>query len=262
MILDSWLDDTALLQIATRVAQPVTAFVIADDFDAVNGSAKAMDDVGINSEAEVEAEADSGAYLIRWFSQTGEINLCGHGSLGAGAAIAEHWGDNVAQLRSKYGNLTVARFDQRYQIELPAWQAQYVELAELSVNLDASPQEVFTTRDLVVVVNSEEDVVNFVPDYSSLADIDPYHAFIVTAQSAPDEYVLRYFAPKIGIPEDIATGSAHCSLAPYWFDRLKADTLNVRQVSSGGGAFRVTKSGSETVLLSSFVKKRAEIDLF
>ncbi|PSW16928.1 PhzF family phenazine biosynthesis protein [Photobacterium sanctipauli] len=77
-----------------------------------------------------------------------------------------------------------------------------------------------------------------------------HHALILTAQNGNDGYVLRYFAPSIGIDEDLATGSAQCSLAPYWLSLLSSTSLKVRQLSSEGGYFQVERKGNEHILLT------------
>jgi predicted PhzF superfamily epimerase YddE/YHI9 len=82
-----------------------------------------------------------------------------------------------------------------------------------------------------------------------LEQMPNYHALILTAQSGNDGYVLRYFAPKIGIPEDLATGSAHCSLAPYWFSQLQTKQLTARQLSKSGGYFQVVDHTDDTFWL-------------
>jgi len=78
----------------------------------------------------------------------------------------------------------------------------------------------------------------------------------VTAQSSDSGYVLRYFAPKIGISEDLATGSAQCSLAPYWFEKLGKEKLTARQLSHAGGYFEVARGSESTIVLSAHVKSR------
>ncbi|MGI2123049.1 PhzF family phenazine biosynthesis protein [Shewanella baltica] len=228
VILDEWLTDSELLALTNELAQPVTSFVVEN----------------------------AQGYWIRWFSLSCEINLCGHGSLGAGAAIAEHFGRQLVILQSQYGNVVISKQNEFYQIALPSWDAKLSELDITPFGLNHSVKDQFTTRDLVIVLDSEEAVRHFEPDFGRLMQIEDYHAFIVTAQSGPTEYVLRYFAPKIGIPEDLATGSAQCSLAPYWFDKLKSDSLSVRQLSSSGGYFQVDKCATDSILVSAYVKQR------
>jgi len=231
VLLDQWLSDQALLTLAKEIAQPVTSFIVEDNE----------------------------RHHIRWFSMTSEINLCGHGSLGAGAALIDRLGKREILLESEYGNITVSQQGDLYQMELPSWKAKPVKSNSIINALGLSPIDVFGTRDLVAVLDSEEAVSHFKPDFDLISEIEDYHGFIITAQGNPGEYVLRYFVPKVGIPEDIATGSAQCSLAPYWFDKMGATKLNVRQLSRAGGYFRLEAYSQESILISAHVKKRTEL---
>ncbi|MGY5746717.1 PhzF family phenazine biosynthesis protein [Vibrio antiquarius] len=226
--LNHWLSDSELLQITHQVAQPVTSFVVQSGSD----------------------------YHIRWFSLAGEINLCGHGSLGAGAAIISNYHQNEVILKSQYGHVTVTELDGMYRIVMPSWQANpHVIPLDIS-GCSNRPVDAFTTRDLVVVLESEDDVAHYKPNFDELIKIDEFHAVIVTAQSSDSGYVLRYFAPKIGISEDLATGSAQCSLAPYWFEKLGKEKLMARQLSRAGGYFEVARGSESTIVLSAHVKSR------
>lgn len=228
VFLDEWLADTELLNIAQRLSKPVTSFIIENRL----------------------------GYSIRWFSNTAEINLCGHGSLGAAAAILENNDETRVLLQSQYGDIEVTKQDGFYQMELPAWTpevvAQEIDCRELNIE----PVDIYATRDLVLVVASEQAVRDFSPNHVWFDAFADYHALIVTAQSDIDEYVLRYFAPRIGIPEDLATGSAQCSLAPYWFNKLGVNNLKVRQLSSAGGIFTVSIKDETTLQLSVYATAR------
>jgi predicted PhzF superfamily epimerase YddE/YHI9 len=116
----------------------------------------------------------------------------------------------------------------------------------------------FGTRDLIVVLPSETDVGNFQPVVALLEQMPNFHALILTAQSGNDGYVLRYFAPKIGIPEDLATGSAHCSLAPYWFSQLQTKQLTARQLSKSGGYFQIVGNSDDTFWLIAETRSRSK----
>ncbi|HHF2870235.1 TPA: PhzF family phenazine biosynthesis protein [Vibrio diabolicus] len=226
--LNHWLSDSELLHITHQVAQPVTSFVVQSGSD----------------------------YHIRWFSLEGEINLCGHGSLGAGAAIISNYHQNEVILKSQYGHITVTELDGMYRIVMPSWQVKpHVIPLDIS-GFSNRPVDAFTTRDLVVVLESEDDVAHYKPNFDELVKIDEFHAVIVTAQSSDSGYVLRYFAPKIGISEDLATGSAQCSLAPYWFEKLGKEKLMARQLSRAGGYFEVARGSESTIVLSAHVKSR------
>ena len=99
--------------------------------------------------------------------------------------------------------------------------------------------------------------MNFQPDDERLKKLNGYHALIVTAANGKSGYVLRYFAPKIGISEDLATGSAQCSLAPYWFKKLGSDSLNVHQLSVSGGYFEVERTTESLITVCAQAKLRA-----
>ncbi|MEC7940830.1 MAG: PhzF family phenazine biosynthesis protein [Pseudomonadota bacterium] len=230
--LEQWLADSELLEITHQLAQPITAFV----------------------------KKSGSQFDIRWFALDGEINLCGHGSLGAGTNLIERYKFEEVTLNSDYGQVVISRKDGLSRLELPSWNGKpYVEWSDVPIDLSALNQPVvdaFSTRDLVLVLDSEEAVRNFTPDFEQYKKINDLHAVMVTAKSSDDGYVLRYFAPKIGISEDLATGSAQCSLAPYWFDKLGKDKLSVRQLSSAGGYFEVEKGVNSSIIVSARVECR------
>ena len=214
--LHDWLPDVELKKIAREVGQPVTSFIAKRD----------------------------GQFHIRWFSLDGEINLCGHGSLGAGAAILSRYKLDSTVFKSKHGDVAVSKENGLYTMVLPSWEGLPCDAPAEIADLAAAAVDVFATRDLVLVLASLEAVVNFKPDDGRLRALSGYHALIVTAANGKYGYVLRYFAPKIGISEDLATGSAQCSLAPYWFKKLGSNSLNVRQLSSAGGYFEVEQAAA------------------
>ncbi|KAB1454214.1 PhzF family phenazine biosynthesis protein [Vibrio panuliri] len=213
MELDSWMLDSQLLQLTREAAQPVTSFITQID----------------------------GQFHIRWFSLEGEINLCGHGSLGAGAAILSKYKREQVVFQSKYGEVAISKKNDFYVLTLPSWERKACTMPEQTMGLATDVIDVFCTRDLVLVLPSVDSVAKFQPNYDSIKALSHYHALIVTAADGECGYVLRYFAPKIGIPEDFATGSAQCSLAPYWFDKLGASALSARQLSSAGGYLEVER---------------------
>ena len=225
--LEKWPRKSELLSITQELGQPVTSFVV---------------------------ESDSG-FDIRWFSLEGEINLCGHGSLGAGAALIAKYGAKSVTLVSPYGEVVITKENDRYKIVLPGWDAQ--PLASESIAFNTPVVDVFSTRDLILVLESEDAVANFEPDFDKMSKIEDFHAVIVTAQSSSESYVLRYFAPKIGIDEDLATGSAQCSLAPYWFNKLGVTKLSARQRSVTGGYFEIEQAPDSSIIVSAQVKLRS-----
>ena len=87
---------------------------------------------------------------------------------------------------------------------------------------------------MVYVYEFEEDVASLQPDFAALRAASEY-CIIATAPGDDCDFVSRFFGPQVGIDEDPVTGSAHCSLVPYWSQRLHLDTLQARQISARGG---------------------------
>lgn len=223
--LDDWFSLTELQRISTQLAQPVTAFIRALGTD----------------------------YEIRWFAADIEINLCGHGSLAAAASLFATDPEHATNINfvSQHGIITVNKQQHGYTMSMPSWRAQPApELINLVCELGINPVDVFTTRDLVIVANDAQQVADFQPDFAAIKAFSQFHAVIVTAPSDSDGYVLRYFAPSIGINEDIATGSAQCSLVPYWNDKLGHKTLQVQQLSQLGGYFKALQKDEDTIELT------------
>jgi len=159
-------------------------------------------------------------------------------------------------LCSRYGPVTIEKDASRYHLELPSWKRNDCSVAKEQLGLTLEPLDIFSTRDLVVVLESKRAVKDYKPNFKKIRELNQFHAVILTAQSSVDSYVLRYFAPSIGILEDIATGSAHCSIVPYWFDTLQQDTLTAWQLSKQGGLFELAKRDQSKIILTSLVKQR------
>jgi len=215
--LNTWLPAKELERLSQHLGQPVTSFIV---------------------------DVEQG-YEIRWFAGEVEINLCGHGSLAAAAAIYEITPNHASEITfvSKHGIIAVNKQANGYTMTMPSWEPEHSpDLYKYAKLLGVDPIDVFSTRDLVIVLESEEQVHRFQPDIDAIESISEYHATIVTAQKGTSDYVLRYFAPSIGIDEDIATGSAQCSLAPYWSKQLSSTVLEATQLSAQGGYFKVSKN--------------------
>jgi predicted PhzF superfamily epimerase YddE/YHI9 len=100
--------------------------------------------------------------------------------------------------------------------------------------LGATPKEVLAARDYLCVFGTEDEVVALKPDMARIAALDSF-AIIVTAPGKDSDFVSRFFAPAKGVNEDPVTGSSHCTLIPYWADRLRKPQLFARQRSRRGG---------------------------
>jgi predicted PhzF superfamily epimerase YddE/YHI9 len=148
------------------------------------------------------------------------------------------------------GRLTVLKKDNLLSMDFPAMPAEPVAIPDgLSRALRSEPMEVLSARDLMAVFENEEAIRALQPDFEEMRQLDAF-AILVTAPGKEVDFVSRFFAPKAGIPEDPVTGSAHCTLTPFWARRLGKKVLMARQVSNRGGELlcedrgdRVTISG-------------------
>ncbi len=194
-----------------------------------------------------------GDFDLRWFTPTVEDDLCGHATLASAYVLALRKHPNVWPIRfhTCSGLLTVsqdtvAQDQDGFELDFPARPPQPCKTpVNLLPALDLKTALVMKSRDYLVVVDRAEQVRALAPDIAALARIDMGNGgAIVTAPGADDvDYVCRLFAPAEGIDEDPATGSIHCTLAPYWAARLGKDTLRAQQLSARGGTIRCTVSG-------------------
>jgi predicted PhzF superfamily epimerase YddE/YHI9 len=207
--LDFWLPDATLQSIATENNLSETAFYVHrnGDFD------------------------------LRWFTPVTEMDLCGHATLAAAFVIFAKPGfaEPAIRFHSKSGVLTVTRAGDVLTLDFPSRPASLANAPEaLLRGLDAHPAEVLKSRDFLAVFASEAEVRDLKPDFAALRSLDAL-GIIATAPGDDCDFVSRFFAPAAGVDEDPVTGSAHCTLIPYWAQRLGRTKLFARQVSARGG---------------------------
>ena len=195
-------------------------------------------------------------YDLRWFTPTIEMDLCGHATLAAGYLVFEVLGTDQSTLRfqTQSGELTVEKDGGRYVLDFPSRPGVPTEApAGLIEAIGAEPNEVFKSRDYMLVYGSEAEIRAIDPDFGALIKAGP-DPVIVTAKGDSADFVSRFFAPEVGVWEDPVTGSAHCTLIPYWAERLGKNKLFARQVSARGGELHCelvgdrVKIGGEAVL--------------
>lgn len=207
--LDQWLEDGLMQQVAAEHNLAETAFVVAED----------------------------DGYRIRWFTPSTEVPLCGHATLASAHVLFDVYAEQAPRLdfKSRSGLLSVSRENGRLWLDFPRIDPQpLTEPVAVAEALGCEVREVYQTRELFVVLDSEQAVRDCAPDMAALARL-PGLGVIVTAPGERHDFVSRYFAPGIGIPEDPVTGSAHCSLIPYWAARLGKSELQAFQCSTRGG---------------------------
>ncbi|MDQ2867111.1 MAG: PhzF family phenazine biosynthesis protein [Verrucomicrobiota bacterium] len=178
-----------------------------------------------------------GALHLRWFTPTMEIELCGHARLATAHALFHHRGRAGDELcfQSQSGELKVTRKGDLLELDFPSRPAKPTEFSgELTNALGAKPSELLVGRDYLAIFKSEAEVAALKPNSAAIKAL-PVHGVIVSAMGDACDFVSRYFAPAVGIEEDPVTGSAHCTLIPYWSKRLGKNTLRARQISPRRG---------------------------
>jgi PhzF family phenazine biosynthesis protein len=219
-MLDSWIDDEKLQSIAAENNLSETAFLVQNDegFD------------------------------LRWFTPTTEVPLCGHATLASAFVILvwRKWAGEKIRFRTRMsGELVVARRNDLLEMNFPSKPPRdLTPPAGLTEALGVSPLATLRAEESVLVVLDSEEAVRAVhPDFASLSRVE-CAGTIVTAGGSRSDFVSRFFAPRLGIPEDPVTGAAHCILTPYWAGELGKQDLHALQISKRGGELFCTYAGS------------------
>lgn len=199
-------------------------------------------------------------YGLRWFTPGMEVKLCGHATLASAHVLIEELKltDGPVVFDTLSGPLTVRRDGEGYEMDFPADPPRRTGVPDgLAEALGVEPVEVWAGAYLVAVLENEAQVRNLAPDISAIHKIageavDGRGNLIVSAfadPGSPVDVVDRFFAPGSGVPEDPATGSAHCILAPLYADKLGRDRVSFLQAYPGRGGDFVTVMRGERVLL-------------
>jgi predicted PhzF superfamily epimerase YddE/YHI9 len=190
---------------------------------------------------------DGGDYALRWFTPTVEVDLCGHATLAAGHVVfhyLEPQRETVSFHTLKAGTLIVTRRADMLVMDFPARPASPAPPPPgLFAALGGAPREVLRARDHLIVYDTAAEIVALNPDLAALAKVDCWAAIVTAPGESGVDFVSRFFAPAQGVPEDPVTGSAHCTLVPYWAKRLGKMQLEARQLSRRGGALYCALQG-------------------
>lgn len=191
---------------------------------------------------------------LRWFTPTVEVELCGHATLASAHAL---WSKNVldphatARFFTRSGELTARRHGEQIVLDFPTEPAQEAVPPDGLVRaLGVTPRWIGASRfDYLCELESEAAVRAIAPDLGLLARVQARGVIVTARSSGRFDFVSRFFAPAAGVPEDPATGSAHCTLGPFWAERLKKTDLTGWQASPRGGLIGVAVRGQRTQLL-------------
>jgi PhzF family phenazine biosynthesis protein len=207
--LEYWLDDGQLQAIAYENNLSETAFFVNRD----------------------------GYYQLRWFTPQREVDLCGHATLASAYVIMNIIEPNLKKITfgTRSGELIVKKKNDLFTMDFPAHRPKVCTPPEdLLLSLENKPKEILASNYYLVVYEKEDEVRALHPYMAKLKELDRL-AVIVTAPGDHVDFVSRFFAPAVGIPEDPVTGSAHCTLIPYWAEKLGKKKMKARQVSQRGG---------------------------
>ncbi len=210
--LQDWLDDELMQKIAAENNLPETAFFVGQD----------------------------GKYELRWFAPLAEVDLCGHATLATAWVLYSRLNEKSNKLvfQTRSGDLTVVPDASGLTLDLPVINAVACEPPkELLQAIVVEPEDVLQAEDYIVVLRNEQQLKAIQPNFSLLKKI-ALRGVVVTAPGDEVDFVSRMFAPKFGIDEDPVTGSSHCSLTPYWAERLAKTRFIAHQLSDRGGEIK------------------------
>lgn len=202
---------------------------------------------------------EPGGYSLRWFTPTQEVPLCGHATLASAFVIFTEIAPEreVAEFHTQSGTLTIVRAGDQLQMDFPRHAFAGAQAPQaLLAGLGVPPREAYfvsQSPNYYAVYDTEAEVRALAPDFAALSQLQSLGT-VVTAPGTDCDFVSRYFAPALGIPEDPVTGSTHCALAPYWAGRLGKADLFARQVSRRGGELFCTVTDSRVLISGQAVK--------
>lgn len=224
MPLDKWLPDDILLQIAKENNVSETAFFIKKDDN----------------------------FYLRWFTPEIEMDLCGHATLATAYCLKNHlnYKSDFVKFDSMSGELIVKFNDDYMQMDFPHRKPIISTLPKNIVDsLSIKPIEVLKSRDYVLIYENEEQIKNIKIDkvLFDQKNIDP-GGVVITSEGSNSDFVSRYFIPQCSFFEDPVTGSTHCSLVPYWSEKLRKNELKSIQLSERGGEMFCIDMGDRVLI--------------
>lgn len=222
-ILDTWLPDETMKSITIENNLSETAFAVKEG----NG------------------------YHLRWFTPGGEIDLCGHATLGTAYILTRFYEKDAAAISfsTLSGTLTVEKRDDLFRMDFPAYTLKEIPVTDaMEKALGVRPRKAFMGRDLLCVLDTEEEVRQLSPDQDQLQTLPGLLQHVTAPGNAPYDCVSRTFAPKLSVPEDPVCGSGHCHIVPYWASRLGKHKITAYQASPRGGTLYGEMNGSRVFL--------------
>ena len=209
-VMEAWLPDELMQQIAIENNLSETAFVVR------------------------EGER----YHIRWFTPGAEVDLCGHATLATSFVLTRFVDPQAEELvfTSLGGELRVRKAGELLELDFPSRMPCPVPFTtQMRKLVHGLPAQAYVDQDLILVLEDEQSVRDFIPDYAAISALEGELGLFITAPSRTYDFVSRTFFPKLKINEDPVCGSAHCDLIPYWAKRLGKTKMTAYQASPRGG---------------------------
>lgn len=233
-ILSNWISDALMQNIATENNLSETAFAVKKGTD----------------------------YELRWFTPGGEIDLCGHATLGTAYILLQYYEKDCdcITFQTKSGTLIVKRTNDLYEMDMPAYQLTQIPVTEeMKQAIGFQPREAWIGRDLVCVMENEKEVLQAKPDEELLKRLDGL-LLQLTAQGTNYDCVTRSFAPKLNVAEDPVCGSGHCHVIPLWAQKTGKTDLVAYQASKRSGVLYCHMENDRVILAGKAVLySKAEI---
>ncbi len=209
--LESWLPDSVMQNIALENNLAETAFYVKQGNE----------------------------YLIRWFTPTVEVDLCGHATLATAHVLYHHEqcaGNEIVFRSPRSGVLKVYRNENLLTLDFPTDTLNKIQwFNEMNAGFNLIPLEGYKGKtDYLLVFENEDQIKNIQPNYPIIATWK-VRGVIITAKGKQVDFVSRFFAPQSGVNEDPVTGSAHTTLTPYWAEKLGKTEMSAMQLSSRKG---------------------------
>lgn len=219
-VLDSWLEDKTMQQIAMENNLAETAFLVKN----------------------------ANRYEIRWFTPEIEVDLCGHATLASAYVLFRFFETTISELEfysPRSGILKVEKGDDGYlTLDFPADETIFVDEIDAITNaIGSTPLKTIKGKtDYLLIYSSQKEIEQISPNFHLLDKLD-CRGVIVSAPGEEVDFVSRFFAPQCGIPEDPVTGSAHTTMTPYWSKVLGKEKITAKQLSPRGGNLKCENHG-------------------
>ena len=201
-------------------------------------------------------------YELRWFTPGGEIDLCGHATLGTAYVLFRFIEKDSGSIsfQTKSGQLIVKKVNDLYEMDMPAYPLTEVPVTdEMELAIGFRPSEAWLGRDLVRVMADEQQVLQAMPNEERLKELDGL-LLQLTAKGTTYDCVTRSFAPKLNVLEDPVCGSGHCHVIPLWANKIKKRELIAFQASKRSGVLYCRIENDRVILAGkAILYSKAEI---